>query len=63
MVDHGKKYAFTISLYEYGPTVKTLWDTTKEFMKDRPDLLTEGNALKWLSNDNGETYNLCVSLR
>lgn len=62
MVQHAKKYAFTISLYEYRPTVATLWDTTKEFMKAHPEHLTEGNSLPWISNDGGESYNLCVSV-
>lgn len=29
MVEHKKKYAFVISLYEYRDTIPGLWDTTK----------------------------------
>lgn len=67
---------FTISLYEYGETIATLWDTVKgmlffmgtpfqsqnpiiDFMKDNKELIPEGNALSFLSDDNGVTYNRC----
>lgn len=29
-----------------------------EFMKEHPEHLAPGNAMKWLSEDGGETYNL-----
>lgn len=29
MQDHGKKYGWTISLYEYEATIPTLWQHTK----------------------------------
>ncbi|CAG8446637.1 11155_t:CDS:2 [Ambispora gerdemannii] len=53
------KYGFTISLYEYEDTIKTLWETVKEFMKKYPEYIEEDNALDFISNDQGETYNLC----
>lgn len=59
MQDHGKKYSFVISLYEYVDTIPTLWDSAKKFMKKHPEHLTEGNAIDWLSDDKGETYNHC----
>jgi len=59
MQDHKKKYGFTISLPEYGETIETLWETTKAFVKQHPEYIPEGNALKFLSDDNGETYNRC----
>ena len=59
MRDGGKKYGWTISLYEYSETIPTLWDEVKKFFDKRPDLLAENNAMEWLSNDQGETYNLC----
>lgn len=75
MVREKKKYVFVISLYEYGDTIKTLWDTTKgsslsrslwpristdllcptAFIKANPQYLAPNNAMKWLSNDGGET--------
>ncbi|SCU86658.1 LAME_0D07118g1_1 [Lachancea meyersii CBS 8951] len=59
MKDNGKKYAFTISLREYEATIKTLWDTTKEFMDKNPSLLHPNNMLDFISDDNGASYNLC----
>lgn len=59
MQDHGKKYSFVISLYEYVDTIPTLWDSAKKFMKKHPGHIAEGNAIDWLSDDKGETYNHC----
>ncbi|QRV85840.1 Glycolipid 2-alpha-mannosyltransferase [Ceratobasidium sp. AG-Ba] len=56
----GKKvYGFTISLYEYAATIPTLWDATKEFIKEHPEYLPKDNAMGFLSDNNGETYNNC----
>lgn len=59
MQDKKKVYGFTLSLYEYIETIPTLWDATKEFMKANPDLMPKDNALGFLSDDGGETYNKC----
>ncbi|KAH9946025.1 glycosyltransferase family 15 protein [Epithele typhae] len=59
MQDQKKVYGFTVSLYEYPATIPTLWDATKEFMNANPGLLPEGNALKFISDDGGDTYNKC----
>jgi len=60
MLDNNKKYSFTVSIHEYVDTVKTLWDTTKEFLNNGgSEFLAENNLMKWLSPDKGETYNLC----
>lgn len=59
MRDHGKKYGFVLSLYEYEETIPTLWDSTKKFMKNHPEHIVEGNSMKWLSNDGGQSYNHC----
>ena len=59
MRDHGKKYSFVLSLYEYVETIETLWDSTKKFMKNYPEHIAEGNSMKWLSDDDGESYNHC----
>lgn len=59
MQDHGKKYSFVISLYEYVETIPTLWDSAKKFMKKHPEHIVEGNAIDWLSDDKGSTYNHC----
>jgi len=59
MQDNKKVYGFTISLPEYGETIETLWDTTKDFMKQHPELIAKDNAMKFLSDDGGQTYNRC----
>lgn len=63
MQDHGKKYSFVISLYEYVETIPTLWDSAKKFMKKHPGHIVEGNAMDWLSDDKGDTYNHCHFVR
>ncbi|KAL8650714.1 MAG: hypothetical protein Q9210_003670 [Variospora velana] len=59
MRDHGKKYSFVLSLYEYVETIPTLWDSVKTFMKEHPEHIAEGNSMQFLSDDNGESYNHC----
>jgi len=59
MADNKKKYAFTLSLYEYIETIPTLWDATKNFTKHFPQHLSPNNGMKFLSDDGGETYNKC----
>ncbi|CAG8659340.1 15678_t:CDS:2 [Funneliformis caledonium] len=53
------KYTFTVSLYEYQKTIPTLWDSVKEFMKKYPQYIEKDNSIEFISDDNGETYNLC----
>ncbi|KAG6850989.1 hypothetical protein H0H93_004476 [Arthromyces matolae] len=55
--EQNKVYAFTVSLYEYEATIPTLWQATKEFMEKNPELVQTGNAMSFLSDDGGETYN------
>ena len=50
---------FTLSLKEYQSTIETLWQTTKDFMKEHPEHIAEGNSMQLISEDNGESYNLC----
>ena len=59
MQEQGKKYSFVISMIEFAATVPTLWDAVKEFFQEKPELLAEGNSLGFLSDDEGESYNLC----
>ncbi|TFK76427.1 glycosyltransferase family 15 protein [Pluteus cervinus] len=59
MQDQQKKYAFTISLYEYEATIPTLWKTVKNFIKENPTLISPDNAMAFLSDDGGENYNRC----
>ncbi|KAK5988100.1 Alpha-1,2 mannosyltransferase KTR1 [Cladobotryum mycophilum] len=59
MAEQGKKYSFVLSLYEYPATIETLWDSTKKFMKNHPEHIAADNAMKFLSDDGGDTYNNC----
>lgn len=59
MAENKKKYSFVISLYEYAETIPTIWDSAKKFMKQYPEHVAKGNSMKWLSDDNGESYNHC----
>jgi len=52
-------YGFTISLRELGHTVTTLWDNVKLFMEEYPQYIAEDNAMAFLSDNGGDTYNLC----
>ncbi|KAJ6489882.1 glycosyltransferase family 15 protein [Mycena sanguinolenta] len=60
MHDHDKKYGFTLALPEYASTIPTLWDAVKDFMKTHQSLVSPDNALGFLSDDGGETYNNCA---
>ena len=59
MEDQNKVYGFTVSLYEYPKTIPTLWQEVKNFLKENPGLTVENNALSFISDDGGETYNRC----
>ncbi|ORZ26271.1 nucleotide-diphospho-sugar transferase [Lobosporangium transversale] len=59
MHDNNKKYAFTISLYEYSETIRGLWNATKIFMERNPQFIARNNALSLISDDKGGTYNNC----
>jgi len=59
MQDQKKVYGFTVSLYEYEATIPTLWDSVKEFIQANPDLVASDNAMRFISDDGGNTYNRC----
>lgn len=59
MQDQNKVYAFTVSLFEYEATIPTLWNAVKEFINANTDLVSPDNAMAFLSDDGGETYNRC----
>lgn len=59
MKENDKKYSFVISLQEYIETIPTLWDSVRKFMTEHPEHLAEGNALKFVSDDGGVTFNKC----
>jgi alpha 1,2-mannosyltransferase len=59
MKDNNKKYSFVISLVELEETIPTLWKTVKSFFTSNPGYLALDNSRSILSDDEGETYNLC----
>ncbi|CAO0793800.1 unnamed protein product [Mucor circinelloides] len=59
MKENNKKYGWTISLIEFEATIPTLWETTKAFMKENPEMIPKNNLMNFVSNDNGKHYNLC----
>ncbi|KAJ9104261.1 alpha-1,2-mannosyltransferase KRE2 [Naganishia cerealis] len=61
MQDQKKVYGFTISIFEFIETIPTLWDAVKDFMRQHPEYVAEGNSMDFISDDGGETYNKCHS--
>ncbi|KAI0681663.1 nucleotide-diphospho-sugar transferase, partial [Cerioporus squamosus] len=59
MEDHNKTYAFTITMYEFGATIPTLWDSVKEFVQENAQYVARDNAMGYMSEDGGNTYNNC----
>ncbi|KAF8636740.1 hypothetical protein AX17_003543 [Amanita inopinata Kibby_2008] len=59
MQDNNKVYGFTVSLYEYIETIPTLWNAVKEFINANSGLISPDNAMAFLSDDGGLTYNRC----
>lgn len=58
MKKNNKKYGFVIMLHEYHETIPTLWSTTKKFIQDNKNLITENNSLALIQRDDG-SYNNC----
>jgi alpha 1,2-mannosyltransferase len=59
MQDQQKVYGFTISLFEYAETIPSLWNHVKAFINANPGLTPVDNAMSFLSDDGGESYNRC----
>ncbi|KAF9034832.1 nucleotide-diphospho-sugar transferase [Panaeolus papilionaceus] len=59
MEDYNKVYGFTISMYEYERTIPTLWHHVKQFIKAHPEYVAPNNAMGFISDNNGDGYNLC----
>ncbi|KAJ1921504.1 alpha-1,2-mannosyltransferase ktr1 [Mycoemilia scoparia] len=58
MKDNKYKYGFNIAPPEKSETVKTLWKTTREWIKDNIDLLPEKSFASLILNEKNE-YNMC----
>lgn len=59
MKENDKKYGFVISLFEYIETIPTLWDSVKKFMSEHPEHIADSNAMDFISDDGGKTFNKC----
>jgi len=62
MRERNKVYGWVIAFHEFERTIPTLWNITKSFFKQRPELLHPNNAARFLSNNAGldGNYNLCM---
>lgn len=54
-----KRYGFAISIYEFGDTIPSLWPTVVNFMNLNPQYVHPNNAMDFVSDNDGMTYNLC----
>ncbi|KAG7789868.1 hypothetical protein KL910_002574 [Ogataea haglerorum] len=59
MREQHKIYGFTISIYEFRATIASLWDTVRAFLSKNPDALHPDALVDFISDDNGDSYNLC----
>lgn len=59
MEEQKKVYGFTIALLEWEKTITTLWKTVKDFIEENPHHVAPNNSMGFLSDNDGETYNLC----
>lgn len=59
MRENNKKYGFILSVTEYMETIPSLWDTVNKFAAKYPQHINKNNLKKFISNDDGKTYNGC----
>ncbi|KAJ2523040.1 alpha 1,2-mannosyltransferase 2.4.1 [Coemansia sp. RSA 2049] len=58
MRDNRLVYGFTISPMEKADTVETLWETTRNWILQNPDLLPDKSFIRWAVTDNSK-YTMC----
>lgn len=58
--ENNKTYGFTLSLYDYQPTLPTLWSAVKDFINTHPEYVVPNNAMRFISDDGGDEFNLCI---
>ncbi|KAJ1908417.1 hypothetical protein LPJ81_000126 [Coemansia sp. IMI 209127] len=58
MKENGYKYGWNIAMTEFMETVPSLWNVTKQFIRDHQDTVAPGNILEWLADAQG-SYNGC----
>ncbi|KAG7848788.1 hypothetical protein KL941_001606 [Ogataea angusta] len=54
-----KVYGFTLTPLELHTTVATLWNATQEYMHQYPDRVAANNNMAFLTDDDGESFNMC----
>ncbi|TFK65963.1 glycosyltransferase family 15 protein [Pluteus cervinus] len=59
MEENDKMFSFTITALEIRPTIVTLWWHVKQFMQQHPEFIAQDNAIRFISPDNGISYNYC----
>ncbi|KIJ28833.1 glycosyltransferase family 15 protein [Sphaerobolus stellatus SS14] len=59
MQDNDKVYGFIMTLFEFPSTVRTLWETVLEFTIENRQFLASDNAVNFIFDDGGKTYNMC----
>ncbi|KAJ2464513.1 alpha 1,2-mannosyltransferase 2.4.1 [Coemansia sp. RSA 2322] len=58
MRDNNMVYGYTIAPTEKQLTVETLWNTTRQWMLENPDLLPDSSFVRWAINEKSQ-YNMC----
>ncbi|KAJ2019278.1 alpha-1,2-mannosyltransferase ktr1 [Coemansia sp. RSA 455] len=58
MKQNGLKYGWNIAMPEFMDTIRTLWNTTQQFIAENPKHLAKHNLKEWLVDDSGD-YNGC----
>ncbi|GMM37302.1 hypothetical protein DASC09_046270 [Saccharomycopsis crataegensis] len=51
MEEHGKTYGFTLNIYDQPDTIRSLWDTTVDFLKEHPQYVNAEGSFDWLLQD------------
>ncbi|CCE66256.1 hypothetical protein TPHA_0P00980 [Tetrapisispora phaffii CBS 4417] len=59
MKDNNKQYGFFHSRKTQTAAVKSLWPAVTEFMSANPEMLAQDNMLRFISDDEGKSYNMC----
>lgn len=59
MKDNNKVYGFAMAPFEIHTTVLSLWSVVKNFTSVYPEYVTKGNNFELMTDDEGETFNMC----
>ena len=61
MEQHDKIYGFTLNLYDSPQSVRTLWESTFEFIKENPHYLNNNGAFEWIKENLQKPWNFNVT--